>query len=226
MQRVNDIRAKFGELYEKGEFVIDKTGVKCLELIGESFIADETSIFGTINQDYINREIAWYKSKSLNVNDIPGGAPTIWKQVATPDGFINSNYGWCIWSASNYNQYANVVRELSANPYSRRAEMIYTRPSIWYDYEAGGKSDFICTDAVSYFIRDESLCAHVKMRSNDSIFGYKNDSAWQSHVLADLAYDLQVETGDIIWTASSLHIYERHFPLVENWLKTGNISLT
>ena len=67
-------------------------GVKLLELIGVQFIADENRIFGTPNDDYIQRELEWYQSQSLNVNDIPGNTPQIWKQVASPDGIINSNY--------------------------------------------------------------------------------------------------------------------------------------
>ena len=38
----------------------DKTGVKCIELIGASFLADEPAIFGTPNIDYIQKEINWY----------------------------------------------------------------------------------------------------------------------------------------------------------------------
>ena len=42
-----------------------------------------------------------------------------------------------------------------------------------------GMSDFICTNAVSYMIRDDELISVVQMRSNDVVYGYKNDYAWQ-----------------------------------------------
>jgi len=98
---VEDIRNYFKDALALEEFVIDKTGVKTIELINASFIADEESIFGEPNHDYIRREIDWYLSKSLNVNDIPGKVPEIWKQVADNKGNINSNYGWCIFSPEN-----------------------------------------------------------------------------------------------------------------------------
>lgn len=216
MQKVSDIRKQLVEKYQQQDFVIDKTGVKMVELIGATFLADEVSIFGEVNWDYVERELGWYKSMSLNVNDIPGGPPPIWKQVSgNTTGEINSNYGWAIWSDANYNQYDHVLNELKTNPFSRRAEMIYTRPSMWLDYKRDGMSDFMCTDSVSYFIREDKLTAHVKMRSNDGVLGYRNDRAWQYHVLELLAGDLGVQTGDIVWTASSLHIYQRHLNLIE-----------
>ena len=212
---VNDIQKIFRDMLWSESYVTDKTGCKMLELRSASFIADEPAIFGKPNEDYIKREIDWYMSCSRNVNDIPGETPAIWKQVATKDGLINSNYGWCIFSFENGNQFHRVENELRANPDSRRAVMIYTRPNMWEDYNKDGMSDFMCTNAVQYMIRHGILEAHVQMRSNDVVFGYKNDFAWQLHVLEMLADKLQVEAGNIFWNVGSLHVYERHFHLVK-----------
>jgi thymidylate synthase len=211
---VTHIRQEFQYLLKNEIFIQDKTGVKMLEIRSASFVADEATIFGNPNQDYIDRELAWYESQSLNVNDIPGGPPTIWKQVADKHGCINSNYGWCIFSKQNGSQYDKVVKELTDHPYSRRAVMIYTRPSMWEDYNRDGMSDFMCTNAVQYMIRYGRLDAVVQMRSNDVVFGYRNDYAWQKHVLQKLAKDLGVVEGDIFWNAGSLHVYSRHFNMV------------
>ena len=81
---VSDIRKHFiGELND-GAFTTDKTGQKTIELIGASFIADEPSIFGTPNREYIDREIDWYCSGSTNIRDIYGGdadPPQAWQYV-------------------------------------------------------------------------------------------------------------------------------------------------
>lgn len=217
---VEYVRHQFIKCLQEEDFVIDKSGVKTIELINAVFHADEKAIFGTPNQDYIDRELAWYKSMSRNVNDIPGGTPAIWKQVASKDGFINSNYGWCIYSEENGYQFANVLEELVKNPFSRRANMIYTRPNMHTDYNKNGMSDFICTNNVQYFLRDGQLHACVYMRSNDAIFGYKNDYAWQRFVQEQLLIGINNRLssaygmGSLLWNVGSLHVYERHFDLV------------
>ncbi len=220
---VTEVREELARKLLLEDFVIDKTGVKVVEIINASFIANAPATFNTPNEEYIARELAWYKSMSLNVNDIPPPIPAIWKAVATSDGYINSNYGWMIYSNSNGNQYKNVLETLLKDPYSRRAEMIYTRPTMHGAYNAGGMSDFVCTEAVQYFIRDNMLEVIVKMRSNDAVFGYANDYAWQRHVQLELLEGLNKEgnkyqVGLIHWNAGSFHVYSRHFPMIQKWI--------
>lgn len=220
---VYDIQQEFVRKLLDKEFVADKGGPKTIEIINASFLADEASIFGEVNQDYVKRELEWYRSLSLNVNDIPGGPPAIWKQVSDKDGFINSNYGWCIYSKDNGHQFTKVVDELVASPLSRRAAMIYIRPSMHEDYKRNGMSDFMCTYSTQYFIRDGKLHASVFMRSNDAVYGYKNDYAWQDYIHKDVLQAINGKSGtvyglgDLYWNAGSLHVYERHFNLVEEW---------
>ena len=217
--KVSDVRDYFIGMKSTGlNHTTDKTGVKCIELIGASFEADEPAIFGTPNIEYINKEIAWYQSMSLNINDIYGFGsmpPAAWQYAASADGMIHSNYGYLIWHEENCNQYENCLQELKDNPESRRALMIYQRPEIWNEYDLMGCSDFICTNSVAYYIRDGKLHCSVSMRSNDVIYGYKNDYAWQQFVLHQLANDLSVEPGKMIWQVQNLHVYEKHFDLIQ-----------
>lgn len=222
MNRVSDIRAKLIQKYKNEEFVIDKTGVKTIELIGESFIVDEDWIIRPPNYEYIEREIQWYESQSLYVEDIPGQTPVIWKQVADKNGKINSNYGYLIWSEENGRQYEHVLNELKKNPNSRRAVMIYNRPTMHGDYCTDGMSDFICTYANDFLIRNGKLISHYLMRSNCAIFGANNDFAWARYVQQKLAHDLGVAVGDLIWTASSLHVYEYHFCHIEKLIEEAS----
>ena len=219
MNRVSDIRAKLIQKYKNEDFVIDKTGAKTIELIGESFVVDEDWIIRPPNYEYIEREIQWYESQSLYVEDIPGQTPAIWKQVADKNGKINSNYGYLIWSEENGRQYDNVLDELRKNPNSRRAVMIYNRPTMHGDYCKDGMSDFVCTYANNFLIRDDKLVSHYLMRSNCAIFGANNDFAWARYVQQKLAYDLDIAVGDLIWTASSLHVYEYHFCHIEKLIE-------
>jgi len=210
--------------YLDEDFVIDKTGVKTVEVIGATFIADEDHIIRKPSYEYIERELEWYKSQSLYVNDIPGDTPKIWKDIASDEGKINSNYGWCIYSEENGHQYKNVLRELSRNYNSRRATMIYNRPSMHLDYNRDGMSDFMCTYANTFYIRDRKLISHYLMRSNDAVFGYNNDYAWARYVQNQLAEDLGMEVGELIWTASNFHVYERHFNFIEEFIDANKVG--
>lgn len=221
-----DIRALFAQKYFSNQFVIDKSMAKVVEIVGASFVADQNEIFGLPNPDWYERELQWYDSLSLNVNDIPPPIPAIWKQVATPSGEINSNYGWAIYSDENGNQYGNVLKELKKNPFSRRAQLIYTRPSMQKDFSRNGMSDFMCTTSVQYFIRDNKLIAFVSMRSNDAWAGYRGDLHWQQTVQKRLAWELEVIPGEIIWNVGSLHVYESQFYLIDHFLKTGQYAIT
>lgn len=231
LQTCHEIRQEFARLYRDKKFVTDKSGVKTVEIIGASFWANSPLIFGAVNEDYVQRELDWYMSRSLNVNDIPGGPPQIWKQVADSEGMINSNYGWCVYSRENNYQFDHAVTELEERPDSRRAIMIYTRPTMWGDHNKNGRSDFMCTNTVQYLIRDGKINAVVNMRSNDAWAGYRNDWAWQRFVLERVRDELQFRgkyynSGEIIWNAGSLHIYERQFYLLEHYLKTRELSIS
>lgn len=217
-----DVRDEFAWKFTHNKF----TG-NTIEIVGESFLANEASLFGAPNPDYIMRELDWYQSASLNVNDIPGGAPKIWQQISSSTGEINSNYGFLFLSEENGFQLDNVVKHLIADRDTRRATAVYTRPSIHQDWNRDGMSDFICTNAVQYLIRDNQLHVVVQMRSNDIVFGYRNDWAWhryaQELVILDLAeHDIYVKAGPIVWHAASLHMYERHFWMLENYIETGD----
>jgi len=218
MQKVKEITKQFIDKLRDKEFVADKTGSSTIEIINACFVADEPYIIRKPNYDYIKRELEWYESQSLMVQDIPGECPAIWKATASNMGVINSNYGYLAYSQDNWNQYKEVLHELNTSPDSRRANMIYTRPSIWQDYKIDDMSDFICTNNVQYFIRDGKLITSVYMRSNDAVFGYNNDLAWQTHVRDKLLLDLDVvyEPGEIYWNVGSLHVYDRHYKFIEN----------
>jgi len=224
MQTVKDIRNYFLTSMYRGNFTRDRTGCSTIELIGASFEADQPSIFGTPNKEYIQKEIDWYDSESLNIHHMDN-PPKQWVATAGPDGAINSNYGWMLYSKANHEQYLNLLQELIHNPDSRRACAVYNRPCIWHEYNMNGRNDFICTNAVTYYIRDTQLISVVQMRSNDAVYGYKNDYAWQAEVCERLMEDYnnhgnppppkQLESYRIIWQVQNLHVYERHFHLIK-----------
>ena len=236
MYNTEDIKQQLIVKYKAGDFRVTKTGVKTVELQNVQFECDKDYIIREPNYDYASREIEWYESQSLNVNDIPGKTPAIWEQCADVNGEINSNYGWMIWSKENGSQYQNCLWQLINDPVTREATMIYNRPSMHVDATANHKHDFCCTYAVQCFLNPiniektkentydlpcYALNYIVYMRSNDAIFGFDNDVLWHMHVQKKLCADLSAALNaavfpqKIIWHAGSLHVYERHFKYLE-----------
>ena len=223
-----DILKLFKNKYKNDEF-----RGNTVELQNIHFICDKDYIVREPNYDYAKREIEWYESQSLNVNDIPGGAPTIWKQVATSLGYINSNYGWCIFGEDNGKQYEHCLKSLLKDHMTRQAVMIYTRPQMQTDWNKNEMHDFMCTHYVHCFLNEVQhpennvevyeLKYIVYQRSCDAVFGFNNDFQWHKYVYDKLYNDL-IESGIpmsenkpfIEYNCGSLHVYDRHFKHLEN----------
>lgn len=236
LMKTNDVLEIFKNKYKNNIFRTIGNAVqqsKTIEIQNVQFEVDKPWIVREPNEEYFQRELKWYQTESLNVNDIPDGAPTMWKSCATPDGYINSNYGWMIWSKDNCEQYKHCLQKLIEDPHTREACMIYNRPSMQEEYNKNGMHDFCCTYAVQCFLNeDNSGRYHLKyivyMRSNDAVFGFDNDALWHMHVQERLARDLfsniptltgiagPIICDPIVWNAGSLHVYERHFKFLED----------
>lgn len=201
-----------------------------LELLNASFIADSPSIFGVPDEGYIRRELDWYLSMDRRISRMAKPIPKIWLGIQDSRGLVNSNYGWCVFSEENGDQFSWAIAELKNHPNSRRAVMIYTRPSLHKEMTDYHGEDFICTNTVQMLIRGNALHMVVQMRSNDAVFGYKNDWPWHKYIQLRAINELNhryrpkgadplvpVTEGHIYWTAGSLHVYPRHFPLIEKW---------
>ena len=78
--------------------------------------------------------------------------------------------------------------------------------------------DVPCTLSLQFFIRDEKLHMIVNMRSSDLIFGIAYDIPAFTLFQEILAEQLGVSLGSYTHMSNSLHIYERHFGMVESIL--------
>jgi len=188
---------KFYKKIKNKDFIIDKSNVKCVEILTEKILLNPNQPIINFNikktnEEYCKKELNWYLSKSLSIKKYVDDIK-IWNEVCTKDKnkLINSNYGWCIFSQDNYNQYKNCLKELLININSRRAMMIYTRPSMWKDYNKNGMSDFICTNCIQCFIRNNKLIYVIEQRSCDFIFGFFNDFYWHCYVYNKLLIELR-----------------------------------
>lgn len=178
------------------------------------------------SEKYLEHEFAWYKSMDLSIKNHPGIEKNIiWQGCAAPNGNVNSNYGWCVFSKENGDQFTHACNALMNDKNSRRAEIIYTRPSIHVDQcdDVHAHQDMTCTNYIMFLIRNNTLELHVHMRSNDVWYGLRYDLAWQQYVYNEM-YNLlktkyaDLKKGKIIWIADSLHLYERNVEGVKQYI--------
>ncbi len=208
---------------EKEDFLIDKSGVKIVELLAPRIELDPAQKYLDFEgrkspKKYIVKEDDWYMSHELKIDRVDD--IKIWQQVSDKNGEINSNYGNLVYSRNNFSQFTNVVSTLKKHKESRQGIIIYTRPSIHLEWDSLGAKDFICTNYQQFFIRKNKLCCVTSQRSCDSIFGAFNDIPW-FHTVIQKMYDALVlvypglEYGKHIYIPNSFHAYERHFELLE-----------
>jgi len=85
----DDIRKILVDKYKRGEFRTIGNAIqqsKTVEIQNANFEVDKYWIVREPNFDYAQRELEWYMTKSLNVNDIPGGTPKMWLATADANG--------------------------------------------------------------------------------------------------------------------------------------------
>lgn len=105
-------------------------------------------------------------------------------------------------------QLAHVVDLLRKDPTSRRAIIAIYNPSI---DSADGK-DIPCNDLIQFQARKGVLHAHVFIRSNDLMWGWSGINAFEwSALLEIVAGLLGLGVGELHFSISNLHLYERHW---------------
>ena len=212
------------------EFVIDKTGAKTVQLMHCAFDLDPTlgghlniADIAITNEDYVQREIKWCLSQNLDVSELVPYAK-IWNECKGNDDTVNSNYGWCVYSPDNHNQFQKAYQALVEQKQTRRGMLIYTRPTMHEDYKQNGKNDFLCTQFNQFLIRNNKLQMFYVMRSNDARYGLFINFPWACYVYGEMLQKLQLtypelESGMIHWYSTSFHLYQRHFKMLKKMFK-------
>ena len=202
-----------------GEVIATKSSKgdsRAIELLNQSITIDDVcqiNIYNPMrkfNVRYALLEFMWYLSQDQNVRNI-GKAASTWKDIASVDGLVHSNYGVCL-----HNGWDRVVNELVRFPESRRAVIALNQPDVDY-----GMKDVPCTMFVQFFVRDDKLHLIWNMRSSDFAFGFCNDVAVGMLFLQMMRNELMERTdipwiglGSFTYNATSLHCYEPHWHLL------------
>jgi len=164
--------------------------------------------------DYYKREMQWYLHGDPKDRRILDHAK-MWEKLVQSDGSIYSNYGYYWFGAQKGFRWC--YRTLLKDPDSRQAYI----PMNAAKHMVDGNPDMVCTKGIQFRIINNMLHIHVSMRSSDAIFGLATDLPcfWTLWVMLGKA--LSVELGNFYFSADSVHIYERHFEMVQDILQNG-----
>jgi thymidylate synthase len=171
--------------------------------------------------DYLLAELKWYESGDLSVREIEKYSK-MWGQLKDGDGMVNSNYGFMVWKQfcpTTKSQFDWVIDSLIKDRDSRQAVINFNQ--VAHKYE--GNRDFPCTLNAQFLVRDNKLVEIVNMRSNDLVYGTCYDVPF--FMLLQLqVYDVlrkhegfeDLKLGVYVHNVGSLHVYERHFEMLDN----------
>ena len=160
------------------------------------------------NTDYAEYEWNWYLKGDRDASEIAERAK-IWKQMMVPDTTeANSNYGY-FWKLND--QLQRAITELRFNPESRRAIVVHYDINELDRY----KYDTPCNDVLNFYIKNGKLELTVFARSIDLVYGFCNDQYTFAKLMEMVAYQLEIDVGEMHWMVNNLHSYQRHYDMLK-----------
>jgi len=197
----------------------DRTGTGTRGLFGLQMRWDLAEGFPlvTTKQVYTRpmiEELLWMLSGDTNNNTLKAKNVKIWDEWARPDGDLGPIYGsqWRSWETrdgSTIDQIANVVRDIKANPESRRHVV-----SAWNVADLPDMALAPCHCLFQFWVADGKLSCQLYQRSADMFLGVPFNIASYALLTHMVAQQCGLGVGEFIWTGGDCHIYNNHFEQV------------
>lgn len=168
-----------------------------------------------LSMRYAIGEMLWYMSANPSLSAIQHYTKA-WDRMSDNGETVNSNYGYIIQKAYNFNQYEYCKQLLIKDKNSRQAIIHIKVPKNTLEQPT---KDLNCTVCLQFLIRENKLYCTTYMRSNDLWLGFPYDVFQFTCLQVRMAMELGLDIGTYTHVASSLHLYERDF---EKAIKNGN----
>ena len=211
------------EVLTSGARKSDRTGTGTLSVFGRQLRYDLSKGFPRINTKFVamkavKGELLWFLRGDTNVRWLQERGITIWDEWADAAGELGPVYGhqWRSWQGADgatYDQIAQLVADLRANPDSRR--MIV---SAW---NVGALQDMALAPCHAFFqcyVADGKLSLQIYQRSADLFLGVPFNIASYALLVHMLAQQTGLQPGELVWTGGDCHIYLNHLEQVRTQL--------
>ena len=223
------------DVYTHPEFISSPRGMMVKETLGYQFgISNPRNRIPYVpgrdtSIHYLIAELLWYLSGTDSTEWISNYS-AFWSRISDDGSTANSAYGARIFRPhiriasdvdATWTQWQYVVNELKRDPDSRRAVIHIRSPKDSLLAEL----DVPCTLSLQFFLRNDKVHMIVSMRSSDAIFGLTYDvpafTLFQELLALQLSEELgrPIGLGTYTHLSASLHIYEKHFKMVEKILE-------
>lgn len=160
-----------------------------------------------LSMRYAIGEMLWYMSANPSLSAIQHYTKA-WDRMSDNGETVNSNYGYIIQKAYNFNQYEYCKQLLIKDKNSRQAIIHIKVPKNTLEQPT---KDLNCTVCLQFLIRENKLYCTTYMRSNDLWLGFPYDVFQFTCLQVRMAMELGLDIGTYTHVASSLHLYERDF---------------
>lgn len=211
------------EVLTSGARKSDRTGTGTLSVFGRQLRYDLSKGFPRITTKFVamkavKGELLWFLRGDTNVRWLQERGITIWDEWADAAGELGPVYGhqWRSWQGADgatYDQIAQLVADLRANPDSRR--MIV---SAW---NVGALQDMAlapCHALFQCYVADGKLSLQIYQRSADLFLGVPFNIASYALLVHMLAQQTGLQPGELVWTGGDCHIYLNHLEQVRTQL--------
>lgn len=211
------------EVLTSGARKSDRTGTGTLSVFGRQLRYDLSKGFPRITTKFVamkavKGELLWFLRGDTNVRWLQEHGITIWDEWADAAGELGPVYGhqWRSWQGADgttYDQIAQLVADLRANPDSRR--MIV---SAW---NVGALQDMALAPCHAFFqcyVADGKLSLQIYQRSADLFLGVPFNIASYALLVHMLAQQTGLQPGELVWTGGDCHIYLNHLEQVRTQL--------
>ena len=201
----------------------DRTGTGTLGLFGRQIRFDLSQGFPLLTTKKVHFksvavELLWFLRGDTNVKYLHDNGVSIWDEWADANGDLGPVYGkqWRSWAAPDgrvIDQMANLVRNLKANPYSRRHVI-----SAWNPAEVDDMALAPCHCLFQFFVADGKLSCQLYQRSADIFLGVPFNIASYALLTHMVAQAVGLEVGDFVHSFGDVHLYLNHMEQAQTQL--------
>lgn len=207
-------------ILDRGVEKDDRTGTGTLSVFGYQMRFDLRQSFPLLTTKKLHlrsivHELLWFLSGDTNIEYLQRNRVRIWNEWADEEGELGPVYGrqWRAWTTpegGHIDQIAGVVREIRANPDSRRHIV-----SAWNVADLDRMALPPCHLLFQFYVARGELSCQLYQRSADVFLGVPFNIASYALLTLMMAQVCQLKPGEFVHTLGDAHLYLNHIAQAE-----------